>query len=317
MDFNYGNNSNVLTHLLYRTVQQSDGVPFTPSPDIANGNVTSVAIDVNDLPANTYYWSVTARNNTSGKRSGASNAFSWSGANIQPYDPNTGNGGITGNQVKSNTITFNNLSNNFVALQSLGSYSFTVGNNGANTINMPANIATIGNISTGNFQQPLYITSVYSGGGGLYPFYDNTSSTTDYYQANSTSQFNPIGADQLALLNGDLNWYVAAYKDASSNVTPGFYMRVEYLSQIVSDADTVIQMIPFVRTGSNPANIFIADTETMYSYILANGLPQRVELAASYTSSANITSGGVVMRLLSNANVTMVNGSFGISRGKT
>lgn len=317
MDFNYGNNSNVLTHLLYRTLQQSDGEPFTPSPDIANGNVTSVAIDVNDLPAGNLYWSVTARNNTAGRRSGAGNVFPWGGANIQPYDPNTGNGGVNGNQVQANTITFNNLSNNFITTQSLGAYNWTIGNNAANTINMPANIATLGNISTGNFQQPLYITSVYSGGGGLYPFYDGTSNIADYYQANSTSSFNPIGADQLALVNGDLNWWVAAYRVATSNVTPGFYMRVEYNSQIVSDTDTVIQMIPFVRTGSNPANTFLADTETMYTTDLYAGLPYRVNFAASYTSTGNITSGGVVMRLLSTANVVMVNGSFGISRGKT
>jgi hypothetical protein len=317
MDFNYGNNSNVLTHLLYRTLQQSNGTPFTNSPDIANGNVTSVVVDVNDLPAGNIYWSVTARNNTAGRRSGNSIQFNWAGANIQPYDPNTGNGGIIGNQVQANTISFNNLSNNFIALQSLGSYSFTVGNNGANTTTLPVNINTRGNISTGNFQVPMYITDVYSGGGGLYPYYDGTSSTTDFYQANSTASFLPLGADQLALVNGDLDWYVAAFRNATSNVTPGFYMRIEYNSQIVSNTDAVIQMIPFVRTASNPANVFLADTETMYTYVLSAGLPQRVELAATYTSSANITSGGVVMRLLNTANVVMVTGGFAIARGKT
>jgi hypothetical protein len=76
-------------------------------------------------------------------------------------------------------------------------------------------------------------------------------------------------------------------------------------------------MIPFVRTASNPANVFLADTETMYTYVLSAGLPQRVELAATYTSSANITSGGVVMRLLNTANVVMVTGGFALARGKT
>jgi hypothetical protein len=163
----------------------------------------------------------------------------------------------------------------------------------------------------------MYITDVYSGGGGLYPYYDGTSSTTDFYQANSTASFLPLGADQLALVNGDLDWYVAAFRNATSNVTPGFYMRIEYNSQIVSNTDAVIQMIPFVRTASNPANVFLADTETMYTYVLSAGLPQRVELAATYTSSANITSGGVVMRLLNTANVVMVTGGFAIARGKT
>jgi len=317
MDFNYGNSSNVLQHRLYRTVQQSNGVPFTNSPDIANANVTTVTIPVNDLAAGNYYWSVTARNDTSGRRSNGSNLFSWAGANIQPYDPNTGNGGITGNQVQSNTIGFSNLSNNFISTQAIGAYNWTVGNSIANTINMPANIANIGNISTGNFQQPLYITNVYSGGGGLYPFYDGTSSIVDYYQANSTSSFNPIGADQLALVNGDLNWWVAAYRTATSNVDPGYYIRVEYNSQIVSDTDTTIQMIPFTRSNVTPANTFLADTETLYTYDLYAGLPYRVNFAASYTSTNKLIAGGVVMRLLSTANVVMVNGSFGLSRGKT
>jgi hypothetical protein len=125
MDFNYGNNSNVLTHLLYRTLQQSNGTPFTNSPDIANGNVTSVIVDVNDLPAGNLYWSVTARNNTAGKRSGASNVFPWGGANIQPYNSNTGNGGLPGNVYRPNSIPANAIA---------GSVGVTVQEEGINVI---------------------------------------------------------------------------------------------------------------------------------------------------------------------------------------
>ena len=140
MDFNYGNNSNVLTHLLYRTVQPSDGVPFVNSPDIANANITSVSIDVNDLPAGNYYWSVTARNNTAGRRSGNSAVFNWAGANIQPYDPNTGNGGIIGNQIQSNTVTGNNIAGNTITSNNIANNTIT-GNNIANFTITGNNIA--------------------------------------------------------------------------------------------------------------------------------------------------------------------------------
>ena len=74
MDYNYGITSNVQQHILYRTLQQSNGDPFT--------NSTSTSLDINDLPAGEYYFSTTGRNNTSGRRSNASAQFNWTGANI-------------------------------------------------------------------------------------------------------------------------------------------------------------------------------------------------------------------------------------------
>jgi hypothetical protein len=107
MDFNYGNTANVNQHQLYKTVQNAGGIPFINS-DSANGYYNNVTITVNDLEANTYFWSVTARNDFAG-RSSDPGAFSFGGANINPYDPNTSNGGIGGNQIRPNTITGNNI----------------------------------------------------------------------------------------------------------------------------------------------------------------------------------------------------------------
>ena len=81
MDFNYGNSSNVLEHRLYRTIQQSNGAPYINS-DSANILYTYVSVNVNDLVQGDYYWSVTARNNTSGKRGNSSAVISWLGANV-------------------------------------------------------------------------------------------------------------------------------------------------------------------------------------------------------------------------------------------
>ena len=106
MDFNYGNSSNVQTHQLYRTVQSAGGIPFINS-DSANGYYNNVSITVNDLPANTYYWSATARNDYAGRNSDASFPFNWGGANITPYNPNTGNGGLPPNVYPPNSIPGN------------------------------------------------------------------------------------------------------------------------------------------------------------------------------------------------------------------
>lgn len=101
MDFNYGNSSNVQEHLLYRTVQAGPGTTLT-----ANDTIT---ININDIPAGNYYFSTTARNDFAGRQSDASNVYIWIGPKINPYDPNTGNGGIGPNTIRPNVIIANNF----------------------------------------------------------------------------------------------------------------------------------------------------------------------------------------------------------------
>lgn len=106
MDFNYGTASSNTTHRLYRQVQNGLGLPFTAN--------ASVNVDVNDLPAGNYYWSITARNNTAGRQGPSSNVFAWQGAVITNYDANTGVGGITGSQIQANTISGTNIELNTI-----------------------------------------------------------------------------------------------------------------------------------------------------------------------------------------------------------
>ncbi len=97
MDFNFGNTSNVQLHRLYRTVQQSNGEAYI------NGVYANV--DVNDLPNGDYYFSVTARNNTSGRRSNASPLFNWTGAVIPDISSNIAcNASSSGNTITSDQI---------------------------------------------------------------------------------------------------------------------------------------------------------------------------------------------------------------------
>jgi hypothetical protein len=97
MDFNYGDNSNVQQHRLYRTVQQSNGDAYI--------NSTYANIDVNDLENGNYYFSVTARNNTSGRRSNSSPLFQWDGSTIPDISSNVAcNANSSGNTITSDQI---------------------------------------------------------------------------------------------------------------------------------------------------------------------------------------------------------------------
>ncbi len=126
MDFNIGNNSNVQEHRLYRTIQQSNGDAYLNS-DSANTVFNLVDTNVNDLEVGNYYFSVTARNNTSGKRSNSSPVFNWPGAKVNPYDPNTGNGGLSGNVFRPNTTPGNTLVNNSVTSNQMSNTGVVAG----------------------------------------------------------------------------------------------------------------------------------------------------------------------------------------------
>jgi len=111
MDFNYGNSSNVLQHRLYRTVQQSNGAPFTNS-DSGNAVYNYANVSINDLPAGTYYWSLTARNNGSGARSSASAPFVWPGAGINQANIIDANGVFSSGNILTSNNAIPNLAIN-------------------------------------------------------------------------------------------------------------------------------------------------------------------------------------------------------------
>jgi hypothetical protein len=77
MDFNYGTTSDVKTHIRYTTTTLGGGQLYTA------GN--SVQIEMSDLPSGTYYWSVTARNNSAGVTSLATLSPAWNGPSVKEY----------------------------------------------------------------------------------------------------------------------------------------------------------------------------------------------------------------------------------------
>lgn len=304
MDFNYGFSSNVQNHRLYRTIQPAAGQPFN-----ANSLVT---IPVNDLAAGNYYWSTTARNNTAGKRSNGSNLFSWTGANIQPYDPNTGNGGMNGNQYRPNSVGFTTIGNSVVALNVVATQGFAVADLDANTVVLPANIQT-------NPLDPAYIVGSNTDPNYYYPYYQGTSTTANGYLANSTAQFTPAGAAFRTLYNGDDDFWIYTYSTFSTPIIAGSeFERVEYILQVVSNESTTIQIQP--GSTDNLSLGFNVNDQLVRSYDLpiANAAYTFDGVIESVAAGFNPNRGALFIRNIGNttANVILVASSTTWSRGK-
>ena len=315
MDFNYGNNSNVLTHLLYRTVQQSNGTPFTNSPDVANGVVTSVSVDVNDLPAGNLYWSVTARNNTAGKRSGSSNVFPWSGANIQPYNPNTGNGGLNGNQYRPNSVGFTTIGNSVTVTTPVAIAGFRVNDTFANTVTLPVDITTL---DMDQVNVPFYLIGNDPGSNYHFPYYQNTSSTANGFDANSTAPFQPADASFQIVLQGEDGWYVYMSNYAySSNITTSEFEIVSALTTLISDVDAAVQIAKCTLTTVSNVNLAGIDTIGISTLDLKANTPYQLDYETTFVSGGNVNKGGMILRnITSNANVIGIFGTMSVGKGK-
>jgi hypothetical protein len=326
MDFNYGTSSNVLTHALYKTVAASGGAPFTNS-DSANAVYNYIYIDVQDLPASNYYWSATARNNTAGRLSNGSNAYSWGGANIQPWDGNSNTGGIGGNQVKSNTIVYRNFAAGLNVSQFIGgnNYAINLGNPQGNIapVLLPvwANANTTRNV-------PLYIPpNTTWTANGTYPYYFGVSNTAagntgnNYYANNSTGAFTPVNASVLLIADGEDNWIMVAQDDIANGVLDEFTSVTNNTGfTIVSDTDNVkVQVVQGYTTAS--ANYYQCDTNRMdtlelvkanYQYTWAR--TQTTYSPNGNTSINNVTGQATFIRNISNAaNLTVTSGTIASS----
>jgi len=339
MDFNYGTNSNVQTHQLYRTVQSAGGQPFTNS-DSANNIFNNISITVNDLPANTYYWSATARNDTAGRYSDGSAAYTWGGANIQPYNPDTTRGGLpgtsyrpnsipanaiaggagtpltvqrNGSNIVTNTATFNitgpgvavtasgNIANVNMNPQLGTAVDIEVADIFANTVNVPVDVTAN---STRNI--PVYIIGTDPGANYVYPYVQGTSTTANFYVANSTAAYFPATAAELNIDDGDGNWWRVGQITYNANNPGGTGVNFRSQSQWITDTDnTQIQVVEGVRVAG--ANYDRVLTTFMGTYTLNKDEPLWIYRRTGI-STDSITSGGsfYVRNITANANVALM-----------
>jgi hypothetical protein len=297
MDFNYGNSNNVATHKSYTSTQLADGTPYT--------NGQTVSIDINDLPVGNYYFSTTARNELAGRPSFSSTIFNW-GANLQ-----------------ANSVTYNNMNSAVTVQNKLASYVYEVSNQAGNTVILPVNINTFGNVNsapTGNWAVPKYINVTYSGTGGVFPYAQGNALTTQGYAANSTAAYTPALSAQLVLQNGDLNWYAVEFASFSGNTVGATEtLQTNYSGQFLSTTDCVIQLLPFVTVSDvGFANLGISDTSSgLFTYTLNAGFPTNIILRYGQKTGGTVNGGGIFIRnLTSSANVTLVSADFGLAKSK-
>mgnify|MGYP003346679931 CR=1 FL=1 len=234
MDFNYGTTTNTATHRLYKTVQTSDGAPF--------GQTQSVSIDVADLPPATYYWSVTARTETTGARSGCSSSYVWSGPNVTQYNHSNGKGGLDYNQINSSVGGIS---------RSISGVNWSIPNNSTGsalppvavsptTVNVPVTVPA----SPTAFVWPPYTgnSDASSGTGG-----------NKFYAVGSTGPYTPKDAWTLLVASGDDNWY-AVISDSWPVNTFYSYETGNYNQGIVLAADSpaVVQIIIGIMYNGYP-----------------------------------------------------------------
>jgi hypothetical protein len=278
---------------------------------VNNGAKISVTVDSGNgvLAANTFIASV---NSNTQIRISSTPSTALSNACI-----NLTSGGITGNLVQPNTITYTNMVN---GSEVITRYTYETSNERNNTVSIPVNVNTFGNISTGSWNHSKYLNAVYSGGdaSSYNPYFQGTSSTYNGYVANSTGQLTPAFAAQLQVKNGDLDWYVLDYSGfASTPLAKNETLQAEYSVSLISTANTTIQIVPFISL-TPPANInnCIAkmDVEVDTIYMVAN---QPIYFGRNYGATGdNITGGGVLIRQFTAATVYALSGSLTLSRAK-
>ena len=314
MDFMFSTSATPISAFkLYTSITNPDQSPLTPG--------ATETVHVVNLPPGTYYWRTVARNNLAGTTSDPSSSYAWNGPNVTTYNPGTGQGGITGNNVQYGSLYLNNFNPNLLVPEIIKSYKYEVANLFANTVVPPANVSTLGTFASGNWVTPKYMTQVYNGSdsSSYFPFYQGTSNTDNGYRANSTSSLNPAQSSQLIVANGDYNWWVLEYATTGSSniVSTSQTLHISGKVQLVSNVNTLVQTLAFVTVSYPPdyvgAGVAKTDTSLNTIYLYANQ-PEYIEYAYDINGSVDINGGGIFIRQFNSANVIATGGSFLLSK---
>lgn len=293
---------------------------WTPANDtLASGGLATIISGEGELQANSFIATMTS--NVELELNQAPSIALVNACVQFDYFSNDGDGGgITGNSIQSNTITFNNMtsSGDIYVMKRIANYIYQTSDAANLTVIPPTDLSTYGAVSTINTARPKYLDTQYSGTTtDLYPYYEGTSSTADGYDANSTGPFTPASAAQLKLTNGQTNVYCVEYKpyDGTIRIPVDENVLCEFAGQFVANVDCTIQFMSFVTNNTFP-NDMIIDSESFDTYNLKANEPTRIDLERkialeSSTPGTFNTGTGFAMRLMTaSANVYVLRGDF-------
>ena len=296
MDFNYGTSSNVATHKLFTSASTSDGSVYAPG--------TTVSIDAVNLPPATYYWSATARNQQAGRISNSSSGYGWGGPGITTYNPATGLGGITYDQINATSIS--------------GIRRIISGVNWSIPVNSTGNILLPVPVSSTTTNVPVIVPVAFTS--YTYPAVTGDSLDTagtsgrNYYAASSTGAGAPLGSWFLQVASSEDNWWAILNDSWTANTiksTETAYMSAGFT--VVPSVDgTVIQFIVGSKEGTN--TYYTCDTTKLATATLeyANA-PYQINQTITFSPGNNITGGALMLRVIYGGDVGIVSGTFATS----
>ncbi|MFY8211563.1 MAG: hypothetical protein ACOVLB_02680 [Candidatus Nanopelagicus sp.] len=306
MDFNIGSSANLQTHKSYASVQVGDGTPYT-------GNST-ITINVADNSPGTYYWSATARNEVAGRQSNSSVAFTWNGPSVSIYNPDTGLGGISYNNINGDVYGISRI---------IGGVNFAIPNNALDTVTPPVPVSS----TTKNIPVTIPSTTIVSTNN--YPPFQNTSSDTAtpvgnaYYQMSSTGSYGPAKSWKFAGDPGSDHWYVLLQEEfGAGSIYRHENMRAGIGMTFVSDGPAKIQIAQgYLEDG---VGYYITDMTKMATFYLpeANN-PIQVVLDQVWLlgNGAKFMGTQLICRNINDGasyggNVTLVSGSLSVQAAK-
>jgi hypothetical protein len=302
LDFNYGFDSNVDNYTFYTTVYNSNGAP------LINGQTYNV--EVNDIAqSGNIYWSTTAKNRRSGIQSPASAPIVWVGANVSTYDPMSNTGGISGNNVASNSITYVNLAptaTGYLYSSAWDISDFGTWEDATTRVDYEAPFL----IDGANVTQPA--NTIY------WPYGQGTANTAQGFSANSIAAFDPLNNATQTISEGDDGWYIHSYLDLTVDpldVTERIQLQFE-TTVVCDDTDVHIQYCPFgLFTGSPDLNLFTnLQFDHTFSFDIANIDPDSYRESHQYyllgAGTSSLEYIGLMTRNLSNTIVYFDNATL-------
>ena len=291
MDFNYGTNSNSASHLTYTTVSQADGSPYSPG--------APVNIGITDLEANTYYFSVTARNQQAGARSLSSNAVVWQG-------PNIGNAVITSNNLANGAVIAGKIANGGVIANNIANGA-VIANNLANGAVIAGSIAN-GAVLAGALANGSVILGTLANGVVVLGTVATNAIDTDNLVANSITA-NKVAANAITANSIAANAITAGKIDANAITAGTIAANAVTAGTIAANAVTANT----VAANAITANSIAANAVTA-GKIDANAVTAGT-IAANAVTAGTIAAGAVTSNTMTantiNGNVITANTLFG------